>query len=83
MQKDLLQLVNSKTDYDAIADEIYRLRELKQQSEVESVQRNEQINHITQFHDFINSQPTEITEFDETLVRRMIEKINVYESYCP
>lgn len=68
LQKELLRLANSKSDYHAIADEIYRLRELKQQSEVEGVQRDEQINRITQLHDFINAQPTEITEFDETLV---------------
>ena len=81
LQKELLRLANSKSDYDAIADEIYRLRELKQQSEVEGVQRDEQINRIAELHDFIKSQPTELTAFDETLVRRMIEKIAVYGDF--
>lgn len=81
LQKELLRLANSKSDYDAIADEIYHLRELKQQSEVEGVQRDEQINRIAELHDFINAQPTEITTFDETLVRRMIEKIAVYDDF--
>lgn len=81
LQKELLRLANSKSDYDAIADEIYRLRELKQQSEAEGVHRNEQINRIAELHDFIKTQPSEITTFDETLVRRMIEKISVFESF--
>ncbi|SHK43736.1 hypothetical protein SAMN02745243_02942 [Hespellia stercorisuis DSM 15480] len=69
------------TNSDAIADEIYRLRELKQQPEVEGVQRDEQINRIAELHDFIKAQPTELTAFDETLVRRMIEKIAVYDDF--
>lgn len=81
LQKQLLKLANSKADYDSVANEIYRLRELKKQSEVEGVQRDEQINRITQLHDFINAQPAEVTEFDDILVRRMIEKITVYDEH--
>lgn len=81
LQKQLLKLANSKADYDSVANEIYRLRELKKQSEAEGVQRDEQINRITQLHDFINAQPAEVTEFDDILVRRMIEKITVYDEH--
>ena len=33
------------------------------------------------FEDFIRQQPTTITEFDETLVSRLIAKITVFEDY--
>lgn len=34
---------------------------------------------IRDLQDFIKSQPTDITEFDETLVNRLIEKVTVFE----
>ena len=33
------------------------------------------------FEDFIRQQPTTITEFDETLVSRLIAKITVFEDH--
>ena len=81
LQQELLRRANSKKEYDEVADEIFRLRELKKQSEIDSVTRDEQINRITEMHDFINKPPTEIDEYDETLVRRMIQKITVFEDH--
>lgn len=34
---------------------------------------------IQDLQDFIKSQPTAITEFDETLVKHLITKITIYE----
>ena len=34
---------------------------------------------ISDLQDFIKGQPTDITEFDETLVKRLIAKITVFE----
>ena len=39
LQKELLKLANSKKDYNSVADEIDRLRELKQNALVESAER--------------------------------------------
>ena len=39
LQKELLKLANSKKDYNSVADEIARLRELKQNALVESAER--------------------------------------------
>ena len=78
LQKELLKKANQKDDYDAIADEILRLRDMRKQSEVDSVIKDEQMKKINDLQDFIRSQPTTITEFDEVLVRRLISKITVY-----
>lgn len=67
--------------YDAIADEILRLRDMRKQSEVDSVIKDEQMKQINDLQDFIRSQPTTITEFDEVLVRRLIAKITVFENH--
>ena len=78
---ELLKKANSKEAYDEIADEIFRLRELKQQATVDTVARDEQIKRITALQDFIRSQSADLTEFDETLVRRWFKQITVYEDH--
>jgi hypothetical protein len=40
-----------------------------------------QILRITEMHDFINQQPALLTEFDEILSRRMIQKITIFENH--
>ncbi|MBR5383361.1 MAG: recombinase family protein [Clostridia bacterium] len=78
LQKELLEKVNRHEDYDAIAEEIVRLREMRKQSEVNSVVRDEQMKQINDLQNFIRAQPADITEFDEALVRRLIAKITVF-----
>ena len=81
LQRELLKKANRKEDYDAIANEIIRLKDMRKQSEVDSVVKDEQMKLITDLQDFIREQPTEITEFDETLVKRLIERITVFDEY--
>lgn len=78
LQKELIKKANNKQDYDAIADEILRLREQKEQSEVDSHRREETMNRIKELQDFISKQKTDSTEFDEVLVKKLIEKITVF-----
>ena len=81
LQKELIKKANNKQDYDAIADEILRLREQKEQSEVDSHHREEAMNRIKELQDFIAGQETDITEFDEALVKKLIEKITVFAEH--
>ena len=81
LQKELIKKVNQKDDYDAITDEILRLRDMRKQAEVDSVVKDEQMRLIQDLQDFIRLQPTTITEFDEILVKRLIEKITVFEDH--
>ena len=81
LQQELLKKAHNKEAYDEIADEIFRLRELKQQTAVDTVARDEQIKRLTELQDFIRSQPAELTEFDDTLVRRWFKQITIYEDH--
>ena len=83
LQQDLLKKANNKEAYDEIADEIFRLRELKQQTAVDNVTRDEQISRITELQDFIRSQSAELTEFDEVIVKRWVQKITVWPDRVP
>ena len=48
---DEIQKPNSKEDYDEIADEIFRLRELRQKTTVDTAARDEQIKRINDLQD--------------------------------
>ena len=78
-QAELLKLASSKADYEKVGDEIYRLREEKQKAQVENLGRHEPQKRITDMSAFLQEQPTALTEYDESLVRRLIEKVTVYE----
>ena len=80
LQAELLKLANSKADYEDIAEEIYRLREEKQKMQLENVGRDELKKCIADMGSFLLEQPTVITQYDEPLVRRLIEKVTVYEN---
>ena len=81
LQQELLKKAHSKEASAEIADEIFRLRELKQQTTVDTVARDEQIKRLTELQDFIRSQPAELTEFDDTLVRRWFKQITIFEDH--
>ncbi len=79
LQKELLNRANAQKDYGDIADEINRLRELKQNTLVESARREGLKQRITELMEFLSEQTGEVEEYDEQLVRRLIEKVVVYE----
>ena len=79
LQKELLKPANSKKDYNSVADEIDRLRELKRNALVESAEQEGLKQRIREMRDFLEQQSTEVTEYDELLVRRLIEKVTVYD----
>lgn len=80
LQQQLLIQAKSKNDYEDVADEIYHLRELKQNALVENAEREGKRQRIAEMTDFLNKQSRELEEYDEQLVRRLIEKVTIYEA---
>ena len=58
---------------------LYRLREAKHNAQVEGAEREGMQQRISEMQQFLAEQTQDITEYDEQLVRRMIEKITVYD----
>ncbi len=79
LQKELVKAVGNQRNYDALTDEILRLQKMKKDSEVDDHKRNETMSRIKELQDFIGKQKTKITEFAEADVRKLIQKITVYE----
>jgi len=79
VQKDLLRLANSKEDYNDIADEIYRLREERHRILAEEAGKKGSKQRLEEMEQFLIDQSCELEEYDEQLVRKLIEKITVYD----
>ncbi len=64
LQKELLRLANSKKDYNNVADEIDRLRELKQKALTESAEREGLKKRIVEMREF-----RRIFVYDKNIIR--------------
>ncbi len=79
LQQELLKLASSKTDYEEVGAEIHRLHDEKQKLQLESAGRDDIKKRFSDMSTFLMEQSTALTEYDEALVRRLIEKVTVYE----
>ena len=61
------------------AQEIFRLREMKQKNFTDTDVRDEQVKRINERNEFIEQQDSELTEFDESLARRWLKEIVVWD----
>ena len=80
-QKELLKKANNKEAYDEIADEIFKLRELREKCTVDTAARDAQIALINKLQDFIKQQPAHLEAFDESMVNRWLERIIVWDDH--
>src|SRR5699024_7314158 len=78
LQMELLRLANKKEDYDDVAEEIYRLRELKQEVMRKNAEREGHRQRIEEMTKFLKEQPLQLEVYDDLLVRRLFEKITIY-----
>lgn len=79
-QKELLKIANAKKDYSKVADEIDRLREERQDILMREADRDGKRQRIEEMKAFLLEQADTSLEYDEQLVRRLVEKVTVYES---
>ena len=79
LQQELINHASRKEDYNDIADEIFRLREMKQKNFTDTAVRDEQVKRINELNEFIEQQDSEMTEFDESLARRWLKEIVVWD----
>jgi site-specific DNA recombinase len=84
LQTELLKLATSNADYESVGQvrdkiEIHRMRDQKQKLLLENANRDELKKRIADMNTFLKKQPTALTEYDEQLVRRLIEEVIIYE----
>lgn len=81
LQQELVNRTKRRENYDDITEEILRLREVQEQKSMDDVTQKEHTKRIKELQKFIQSQPSEITEFDEALVKKLLEKVTVHDDY--
>lgn len=79
LQEELIGKTHHGQGYDVVADEILVLREQKQKALSNGTNRSETLERIQELQEFIREQDTDVVEFDETLVRRLVKKVTVYK----
>jgi len=79
LQHELLRLANSKKDYEKVADEIHRMREVKQETLEHNAERQAKRQRIADMTAFLEKQNGAIAEYDDKLVRQLVEQVMVHE----
>ena len=79
LQQELLWLANGKKEYGNVVDEIHKLREQRQDVLTQDSERDGRRQRIEEMRAFLEKQANEPLGYDEQLVRRLVEKITVYE----
>ena len=78
-QEELLNVGRDQEKIDKIGDAIIKLREEKQTLLTKAAMNKDIQERIEDLASFLDEQVEEITEYSEVLVRRLIEKITVYD----
>lgn len=81
LQQELLNRANNREAYDDVAEEIFHLRELQQQTDSDETTKAIQMERIKELQDFIGQQSNELTEFDEKLVKRWLRQITAWDDH--
>lgn len=81
LQQELIDRTSRRENYDDLAEEILHLREVQAQTVMDDAAKAEHKKRIRELRAFIRSQPHGITEFDETLVKHLVERVTVFGDY--
>lgn len=80
-QKEVINLANKGKDYDFLADEIDKLREERQRLLVEDASLSGENERINELIGFIRRNKYRTLLYDDTLVRKLIQNVTVYEKH--
>ncbi len=80
-QKELIKLANKGQDYEHLADEIDGLRDKRQTLFVEDASLSGENERINELIAFIRKNKFRTLEYDDKLVRKIIQSVTVYEGH--
>ncbi|SFO01615.1 recombinase family protein [Proteiniclasticum ruminis] len=80
-QKEVISLANKGKDYEFLADEIDKLREKRQRLLVEDASLSGENERIGELIGFIHKNKYRTLLYDDTLVRKLIQNVTVYEKH--
>ena len=81
LEKELLRRANAKQDYTEILDQIDTIRGEKQNLLLEDANNADIRRHIGEFEAFLDTRQTEVEEYNEDLVRKLLERVTVHDDH--
>ena len=79
VQEKLLKVANVKKDYTDLEDRVEELRNEKEKILLEMAEEKNEQSRLKELEEFLDNQELEIESYDEELVRKLIDKIVIYE----
>ena len=79
VQEELLKVANAKKDYTDLADRVEELRNKKEKILLDMAEEKNEQSRLKELEEFLDNQELEIESYDEELVRKLVDKIVVYE----
>jgi site-specific DNA recombinase len=77
----LVKMTVASEDYSKVVDKIYALQKEQEEAMVANVNYKAGKERIQEMIEYLKSQPKWVTAYDEQLVRKLIEKITVYDDH--
>lgn len=77
----LVKMTAASEDYSKVVDKIYALQNEQKQAMADSVNYKAQAERTEEMIEYLKSQPKRVTAYDEQLVRKLIEKITVFDDH--
>lgn len=81
LQQELLKRVSKKKAFDDVTRQMDALEEKKKKYQKNNADNKEIQRRMNLLIDFLEKQDTQVTEYDEMYVRRLIEKVTVYDDH--
>ena len=79
VQEELLKVVNAKKDYTDLANKVEELRNEKEKILLNVAEEKNEQSRLMELEEFLDNQELKIESYDEELVRKLVEKIVIYE----
>lgn len=79
LQRKLIRLENAQKDYTKVSDEIYTLREQRQRILAEQAEQDGKLHRMDEMKAYLQETWNIPIEYDEQLVRKLIEKVTIYK----
>ncbi len=81
LQQELIDRTERRENYDDVTEEILRLRELLPQTAMDDNAKTEYKQRIRELLKFIERQKSKVCVFDGSLVKKLLEKVTIYDDY--
>lgn len=79
VQEELLKVANAKKDYTDLAKRVEELRNEKEKILLNMAEEKNEQSRLKELEEFLENQELEIERYDEELVRKLVDKIVVYD----